>query len=247
MPENRYEKQKDFWENAGNIGYNKAIYSDSKVANHIRLKHWDALIKFAQELGLNNKSKILELGCGDGYFADKIISDLFGQIDSFDVSKAAIERAKSNLTATNINFYNEDITVYDYKENDYWDGAFLVGFLHHVKPFVPEIISKLSKVAPSVVVLEPNGDNLIRKFLELTPSYQKAGEDSFKLQELTQIFEKNGYKLEYIKKLTFAPPFLPESLLPIFKILENIIEPNPCLNNLCSTYILGFRKETTLL
>jgi len=47
-----------------------------------------------------------------------------------------------------------------------WDGAFLMGFLHHVKESAPVIVSRLSKVVPRVVVVDPNGDNLIRKTLE---------------------------------------------------------------------------------
>ena len=39
-------------------------------------KHWQAAIDIVKSLGLNKNSDILELGCGDGKFADEILAIL---------------------------------------------------------------------------------------------------------------------------------------------------------------------------
>jgi len=239
---NKYENQKIFWEKAGETGYDKAMFSCPKIASHIMSKHWKEAINIGNNMGLNNASKILELGCGDGKFANNILANFYDDIDAFDVSNAAIGRACSNQTLKKINFEVQDITSYKFDENKCWDAVFMMGFLHHVKSYVPDIISRLSSATDNIIIVEPNGDNVIRKTLELFPAYRNAGEDSFKLKELAKIMKENGYNLRFIKKLTFIPPFIPESLFPAFKILENIIENSYMLDNLCSTYILGFQK-----
>ena len=154
-----------------------------------------------------------------------------------------MKRAEANCPTDNVSFQVKDLATHEYSDGDHWDGVFLVGFLHHVKAFTPKIISRLSKVSPKVVVLEPNGDNIIRKALELSPSYRSAGEDSLRLKTLTNIFQANGYNLKYIEKINFVPQFCPEFILPYLLFLERIIERNSFLNKMCSTYVLGFDKE----
>lgn len=236
----KYEKQKLFWEKAGKIGYGKAMFTNTTVAEHILTKHWQAAINTAQSLGLNSNSKILELGCGDGSFAKNILSARFKHIDAFDQSEAAIKRAQSLAKSDKVHYFVEDIANYQYAENACWDGAFMIGFLHHLKAFTPAIISRLSKVCEKVIIMEINGNNLIRKLLEFLPAYRQAGEESFRLKELKDIFTANGYQLKTIRKLILVPSFLPKVLFPPFKRLEKFVESKSLLNSMCSTYILGF-------
>jgi SAM-dependent methyltransferase len=236
----KYEEQKKFWEHAGDIGYGNAVFSNAIVEKHIISKQWKTAIEVADSLNLNNQSRILELGCGDGTFADQVLSKYYAQIDASDVSNAAIQRANSQSKAKNIHFYVQDLTTNKYQPDEKWDGAFLMGFLHHVKQFTPDIISHLPAVCPKLIVLEPNGDNLIRKGLELLPSYKLAGEDSFRLNKLLEIFALHGYKATVIRRINLIPQFLPEKIFPILKGIEGFIEPAPVLNRMCSTYVIGF-------
>jgi SAM-dependent methyltransferase len=239
-PTKRYKKQKEYWENAGHVGYGDAIFSNATIEKHIVEKQWRVAIETSHVLQLNRQSRILELGCGDGEFAENILSSHFNHIDACDVSSAAIQRARSQVASSKVNYFVADISTYEYEASARWDGAFLMLFLHHVKHCVPAIISRLAKVCPKLIVLEPNGDNLIRKSLELLPSYQKAGEDSFRLKQLIGIFSSNGYKLITMQRINLIPQFLPEKLFPVLAGIENFIEPKPILNRICSTYAMGF-------
>jgi len=220
----RYEQQKVFWEHAGEIGYGEAQFSSQLVEHHIITKQWNAVIETAKILGLGEDSKILELGCGDGKFSEHVLATHFKSIDAFDVSEAGIKRAQSLSKSGKVSYGVQDLTKYEYEAEAHWDGLIMLGFLHHVKGFAPDIVSRVARVCPKVVVLEPNGNNIIRKMLERLPSYQRAGEDSFKRQELLQLFGAHNYTLKTFSRITFMPTFLPQSLLSSFRILEKMIE-----------------------
>ena len=241
-PKNKYKNQKRFWEYAGEVGYGEAIFANPMVEKHIVSKQWKAVLHTAKMLGLNKDSKVLELGCGDGLFSNQVLAHHFKQVDAFERSKSAVKRAEANCLTNNVNFQVKDLATHKYSEEDYWDGVFLVGFLHHVKAFAPKIISRLIKVSPKVVVLEPNGDNIIRKALELSPSHKSAGEDSMRLKDLTNTFQTNGYNLKYIENINFVPQFCPEFILPFLAFIEKFIERKPFLSRFRATYILGFER-----
>lgn len=238
----RYENQKYFWEYAGEIGYGRAMFSNDVVENHIMTRHWQAAISAAKSLGLDENSTILELGCGDGKFAEEILAVHFKRIDAFDISETAIKRAQTISTTGKVSYFVKDVTEYEYDENDYWDGVFLMGFLHHVKPYTSTIVSRLAKVCPNAIVVDPNGDNLLRKLFEILPSYDRAGEDSFRLKELINIFESNGYSSKSVRRLMLVPPFLPKTFFPLLEPLERVVESTTLLNRLCYTYIIGFQR-----
>lgn len=240
----KYEDpQRYFWEQAGRIGYNNVIFSNQVVSNHIVGKQNAAALSVAKSIGLDEESRILELGCGDGEFAEYVLSPQFKLIDAYDQSVSAIERARSRSKANNVLYHGADLTTHDFEQNSQWDGAFCIGFLHHVKAFVPSIVARLAKVTPKVVVLEPNGDNIIRKGLEWLPSYQNAGEDSFRLQKLIHIFAENRYQPIIIRRIVFVPSFCPQALFQLFKKVEKIVEGSSLLDCLCAAYVIGFQQE----
>ncbi|MDP2923142.1 MAG: class I SAM-dependent methyltransferase [Candidatus Omnitrophota bacterium] len=240
---NKYENQKYFWEYAGNIGYGKAIFSNPTVERHITTKQWQSVIYVAGYVGLDKDSRVIELGCGDGNFAENVLSCHYKHVDAYDMSRSAIESARSRSKSENVSYYIQDISTYDFGPNAHWDGAFLIGFIHHIKDFAPLIISRLAKVCPKVIVLEPNGDNIVRKLLEQLPSYRQAGENSFRLKEIINIFNSNDYTVKIISRINIIPPFLPEILFPSFKSLERLVESIFFLNKMCATYILGFEHR----
>jgi SAM-dependent methyltransferase len=235
-------RQQAFWEQAGEDGYGETMFNNTFVEQHIRSTIWDEAIKTAKLLELNSDSRVLELGCGDGTFAVTTLAKNFASIDGYDRSVSAIKRCNTLYKSKALHFHVSNVIELDYAPGQYWDGAFLMGFLHHVKEKAAVIVSRLAKVAPLVVVVDPNGDNPIRKTLELLPSYRQAGEDSFRLNELKSIFSLYGYELVSQNQVSVVPPFTPTFLLPPMIYLEKIIESNRILKKISSTYILGFKR-----
>lgn len=71
----KIEKQKYFWERAGNIGYSKLMFTNKLVKDKILKRQWQVVIEIGKNLGLNQNSRIIELGCGDILGFDSIPDD----------------------------------------------------------------------------------------------------------------------------------------------------------------------------
>src|SRR5262249_13931145 len=132
-----------------------------------------------------------------------------------------------------------DITAMDYAGLPRYDGAFLIGILHHVKGAAPQIMKALRQKTDRVVVLEPNGNHLVRKLLELLPSYRAAGEDSFRTQALIRMFEQAGFHVAERVRLNIFPNFTPRFLFHLLRPFERLIETTPLLQGMCTVNMFG--------
>lgn len=233
-----------YWNNAGKKGYANTYYFNRKVEKHNLTQVWDRALEAAKETGLTKKSKILELGCGDGMFAIRVLGDRFQKVEAHDYAPAAIARAKKNNHHKNVSFTVSDITKMKFSKTAKWDGVFLLGILHHVKSNTPDLVKKISHIADSVVVIDPNGNSPIRKAFELfIPAYKDAGEDSFRMEDLEKIFQDAGYRLVYKRYAGVVPWFTPQFLLPLMIWIEKWMQKSSIFNNFNSIVALGFKKK----
>jgi cyclopropane fatty-acyl-phospholipid synthase-like methyltransferase len=233
-------KAEAYWEHAGEVSYAEAMFADSEVECHVNGRLWQIAVDIGRRLGLDARSHVLDLGCGDGAFANTMLARHFGAVDGFDLSEAGIRRAQSLSAKPNMSFTACDITKLDFSRLPQYDGAFLYGILHHVKAATPALVRDLRNVAPRVIVLEPNGNHLVRKLLEHTAAYKAAGEDSFRTRQLEGIFKEAGYRRVVWKRLNLFPNFTPRLMFRLFKPFERLIENTPILRALCTVNMWGF-------
>jgi len=227
------QKPEAFWEDIGKTGYAN-LYSSGEVERNVYDTIGKSMVEMANAIGLNKESRILDIGCGDGRLANTLYSSNFGAIEGYDLSQSAIERAKSKVTKPDVNFTVGDVTSLDYAALGRFDGAFAFGIFHHVKKATPDILKSVSKITDKMLIMEPNGNHILRKLLEKTEGYKKMGEDSFRTKEFETILNKAGYKIIAWKRLNIFPNFTP---LPIFRLLkpfEPMVEKNKVLNALCT-------------
>jgi len=101
------------------------------------------IIKFYK---LNNKSKILDIGCGKAfllYEIKKILNDI--EICGFDISKYAIKNSKKEIRKKL--FVYKAQNRYPFKDN-YFDLAISLGCFHNLKIFdLKKAISEMNRVA----------------------------------------------------------------------------------------------------
>jgi hypothetical protein len=90
------------------------------------------------------------------------------------------------------------------------------------------------------VVIEPSGNHVARKLLELTPSYRAAGEDSFRRSEVPAMFEAAGYRTVVNRRFNLFPNFTPRFAFKALRRAEPSIERNPILNSVCTMNAYGF-------
>jgi SAM-dependent methyltransferase len=235
--------QDAFWERAGRAGYSATMFRSQRVARHVLAKQWRVALDIAGRLGLDASASVLELGCGDGEFAVEVLARHYRHVVALEKSPTAVERAVARPGGGNVRFLTADVVAHEYPAGERWDGAFLIGFLHHVKRGTRVVVERLARVAPRVIVMEPNGNNPMRKLLEHLPSYREGGEESFRLAELVAIFGRAGYRLRERAAINLFPPFAPDVLFPMVRGVERLVEAMPALHALCSSHVLGFAAK----
>ncbi|MDR3491431.1 MAG: class I SAM-dependent methyltransferase [Gammaproteobacteria bacterium] len=236
----KYNEAKSYWERAGEVSYAAAMFAHSDIEKHINNRLWQVGIDIGKQLGLNNQSRVLDLGCGDGTLANIVLSKHFKTIDGFDLSAAGIKRAQQLAPHKNMRFTTCDITKMDYSSLPKYDGAYLWGILHHVKDATPSILQNLRSTTKKIVVLEPNGNNILRKILERTSAYKTAGEDSFKTKQMEEIFKQAGFRPVVWHRLNLFPNFTPKVVFQLLKHFEPVVEHTPILRALCTVNMWGY-------
>lgn len=228
-----------YWNRAGEVSYGQAMYSSADVERHVRLRLWNIAAAIADEVGVPKDGHVLDFGCGDGAFANETLAPRYRRIDGYDLAPAAIERANKEAPGPHVKFTAADLLKLDYATMPRYDGAFLIGILHHIKAETPEVLRSLALLTDKMVVLEPNGNNIVRKLLEFTPSYRAAGEDSFRTREMIEVFSAAGWRTTSHQRVNLFPNFTPGIIYRLFAPLEPYIEASSLWNALCTVNMFG--------
>jgi 2-polyprenyl-3-methyl-5-hydroxy-6-metoxy-1,4-benzoquinol methylase len=228
----------DYWDRAGEQGYGQAMYRSSDVEAHVRGRVWRIAIDIAGMLGVATDGHVLDLGCGDGAFANLMLAAHYRAVDGLDKSETAIRRAQAE-SRNHATYRAVDLVSFDYDSLPRYDAAFLIGLLHHVKPATPDIVRALARRTSRMIVLEPNGSHLLRKAMEYAPSYRAAGEDSFRSKNLMAIFAAAGWRTEIWRRANVFPNFTPGFFCRWLAPFESRIEENRFWNAFCTVDMYG--------
>ncbi len=236
--EQSQQRADSYWNRAGDRGYAEAMYRSSDVESHVRGRLWKIAIEMAQTLGVPKEGRVLDLGCGDGAFTNEMLANHYRSVDGVDKSEAAIRRAKASAQQ-HVSFQVLDLTSLDYETLPRYDAAFLIGILHHIKAATPRVVEALGHRTNKMIVLEPNGNHLLRKALEFTPTYRDAGEDSFGIKQLSTIFQAAGWRRVIWRRLNLFPNFTPGPLYRLLAPIEQRIENSRLGRALCTVDLYG--------
>jgi len=183
--------------------------------------------------------RVIDIGCGDGTYSVELYDR--GRpysVYALDPAARAIESAQRKTGARNIRF--ETASAYEIPRDDNsFDIAHLRGVLHHMdRPY--DAISEAFRVAPSVIVLEPNGYNMGLKLIERLSKYHcEHGEKSYPPARLDRWVSRVGATVTRRDWVCLVPYFCPDWLARSMKRIEPIVESIPLCNRLgCSTYIM---------
>jgi 2-polyprenyl-3-methyl-5-hydroxy-6-metoxy-1,4-benzoquinol methylase len=232
------QRADSYWDRAGDRGYAEAMYRSSDVESHVRGRLWKIALEIAETLDVPKEGRVLDLGCGDGAFTNQALANHYRLVDGVDKSEAAIRRAKAGAQQ-HVSFQAVDLTALDYETLPQYDAAFLIGILHHIKAATPRVVEALARRTGRMIVLEPNGNHLLRKALEFTPSYRDAGEDSFGIKQLSAIFQAAGWRRVIWRRLNLFPNFTPGPLYRLLAPMEQRIESTRLGRALCTVDLYG--------
>lgn len=234
-------ESRTFWHRAGELGYDSVYFKSGAVAQRVTARVWSKVLETAAALGVPASARVLELGCGDGRFAATALAGRFARIEAYDVAEGAIARARAR-GVPNVQFHVADASALDLASLGSFDACFLLGLLHHIKASAPAIVKRLAGVTDRVVVLEPNGDNLVRKLVEFTPRYRAAGEESFRVRELVAMFEAAGFASKSIEHFNFIPDLTPSWLYLPLRLAEPWVERSPLRGRACTAVAAAFER-----
>lgn len=232
-----------YWDRAGEQGYGAAMYTSGAVEAHVRGRLWRMVIEIADRLGVPTDGQVLDLGCGDGALSNQVLAPRFRSVHGIDVSHAAIRRAKAEAAGDHVTFRAADLTTFDLDTLPRYDAVFLFGILHHIKGAAPGVVQALRRRTDRLIILEPNGNHLVRKLLELTPTYRSAGEDSFRKKTLMAILRAAGWQIEYFNRVNIFPNFAPDAIFRLLLPIEPLIEKNRLLNRVCTADLYGLSSS----
>lgn len=231
-----------YWDRAGEQGYGQAMYRSADVEAHVRGRLWRVAVEIADQIGVPRSAGVIDVGCGDGAFTNQMLAGCYRAVTGIDKSEAAILRAQSEAR-NGASFRAVDLVTFDYATLPRYDAAFLIGILHHVKAATPEIVRALAERTDKMIVLEPNGNHLMRRALEWTPTYRAAGEDSFSAKRLMAIFAAAGWRTTIRRRLNLFPNFTPGLIYRWLSPIEPWVESRPFWNGLCTVDLYGVTRS----
>lgn len=156
---------------------------------------------FVTEL-LSQGDRLLDIGCGDGFFARRFYSPICSLIDAVDIEPTAIAAAKSRNMATNIRYQLLDATSCPFPEENYnvivWDGA-----IGHFSP--DTTASMLEKIASC---LDENG-----VFCGSESLGHEEGHDHLQFFETIDDLRRllsPYFKYVHVREIVYPMPFNPK-------------------------------------
>jgi ubiquinone/menaquinone biosynthesis C-methylase UbiE len=183
--------------------------------------------------------RVIDVGCGDGTYSVELF-DRGGpaSIHAIDPAARAVESARRKAGSRAISF--EVASAYDIpRDNSSFDIAHLRGVLHHMdRPF--DAIREALRVAPTIILLEPNGYNMGLKLIEKASRYHREhGEKSYPPARLDRFVRRLGARVIHRSFVCIVPYFCPDWFARTMKRIEPIVEAIPIADRLgCSTYIM---------
>ena len=208
-------------------------------------KRWKRRVKMLTDFILP-ESKLLELGCGTGYFTKEIIKT-GAEIIAIDISPDLINAAKGCIRASNVRFIVDNAYSMSFRDEqfDYVIGS---SVLHHlqINSAVNEIYRVL-KHGGKIAFTEPNMMNPQIALQKNIPFLKKLAGDSpdetaFFRWMLRKLLSKTGFKEVKIIPFDFLHPAIPKRLISIISIIGNSFEKTPLIREIAgSLYITAIK------
>ncbi len=188
--------------------------------------------------------KVLDIGCGDGYYTiqywDKAKP---ARLTGVDGAAAAIKVANERKQQRPIQFEVADAHTVPFPDNSF-DVALVQSILHH-DDNPSDMIREAFRVAPTIIIHEPNGNNPGLKLLEKTLRYHREhGEKSYSTGQLTKWIWQCGGELQSRTYAGFVPMFCPDWLAKTMKAVEPALEALPGMRALaCAVVVLVAKRK----
>lgn len=233
VKQNVEEFNKDVLDNGGYRYTHNAKFS-SHVAN---LRQTEKTVEVIQSMG--NVRTVIDIGCGDGTYTAELKS-LLPDIDfaGFDPASVAIKAAGERYPQCR--FFVGNILDPATFPKQQFDLAIFRGVIHHL-PTQSDAIKYAGLLSKRVLIIEPNGNNPILKWIEKNSEYHiQHEEQSFSTSFLKKICTDNGFTVRHLSYIGFVPFFFPTLPAKIIYFFQPLLEKIPYLGR-------NFGAQTVIL
>lgn len=168
-------------------------------------------------------ASIIDIGCGDGTYTFALKQARPGMAcTGFDPAEAAIESAGKRFPG--VEYVVGDILDPATLPKRRFDVAILRGVVHHL-PDGAAGIDNAARLADRIIMVEPNGDNPIVKWLERNSSYHIGHEEqSYPLRQLKAWCENGGRQVYSVAWVGFVPFLFPTLLVRMILPFQGLLE-----------------------
>ncbi|MDI9355821.1 MAG: class I SAM-dependent methyltransferase [Chitinophagaceae bacterium] len=196
------------------------------------------IIKFIPKQTKN----IIDIGCGDGTYTNDLKNVLPAiHFSAFDPASNAIDLAKTKFH--NIEFFTADLLDSKTLPQKKYDVGIIRGVLHHL-PSGFEGIVNASKISDTLIIMEPNGNNPILKYIEKHSQYHiEHEEQSFSSTTLTKWFTDANFEVIKLSYIGFVPFFFPTFLAKIIYFFQPLLEKIYLLKKYFGAQIIMYCKK----
>jgi ubiquinone/menaquinone biosynthesis C-methylase UbiE len=186
---------------------------------------------------------VLDMGCGDGHFTIH-----FWDVGSprcltaVDAAAQAIKIADKNKQDRPIEFMVGNAHHLPYPDNSF-DVVLIQSILHHDDD-PQDMIREAFRLAPLILIHEPNGNNLGLKIIEkISPYHREHGEKSYNTFQFRKWIRMTDGSIIHHRFAGFVPMFCPDWLARLTKTIEPVLESIPLLRDLmCSVVVIVAKR-----
>jgi ubiquinone/menaquinone biosynthesis C-methylase UbiE len=196
---------------------------------------------------VKQSDKVLEIGCGTGYFTKEIIKT-GASVTAIDISQELLSIAIEGIKEANVNFVIENAYELSYGDNSF-DSIVGSSVLHHLE--VEKAIFEMYRVLKpggSLFFTEPNMMNPQIALQKNIPALKRRLGDSpdetaFFRWSLRKVMQKAGFTDVLIKPFDFLHPATPVSLIPFISLAGKIIEKIPVMKEIAGSLYISAHKS----
>lgn len=171
---------------------------------------------------------LVDIGCGDGTYTHALKSALPGTAcTGFDPAAEAIAIARRKYPE--VEYLVGDLLDVATLPARRYDVAVLRGVIHHL-PSAAAGIAHATRLSDRIILIEPNGNNPVLKWLEKHSRYHLDHEEqSFSSDRLVRWCRESGYRVTRMDFIGFIPFFFPAFPARVIHIFQPLLEAVPFL------------------
>lgn len=187
---------------------------------------------------------LIDIGCGDGVYTNEIKQNFpHLEVRGFDPAAKAIANAAKifpNVIFEAVNLLDEKLAVPVKK----YDVGVIRGVLHHLSD-QQKAIENAFKLTDNLIIMEPNGNNPILKFIEKTSKYHiEHEEQSFFEWNLKKWIHNVGGRVTAWSYVGYVPFFFPTGPAKVIYGMQPFLEKIPILKHIFSAqFIIACSKN----